>query len=68
MRAIADSQEEQNKEFNTSFVYMQYVGYLRRAPEQGGYDAWLTYLNAHPTDFRVMVHGFMDSIEYRNRF
>lgn len=68
MRAIADSVEEQNKEFNSSFVYMQYVGYLRRAPEPDGYNAWLTYLNAHPNDFLVMVHGFVDSIEYRGRF
>ncbi len=68
MRAIADSPEEQNKEFNPSFVYMQYVGYLRREPEPAGYNAWLTYLNAHPSDFREMVRGFVDSIEYRNRF
>jgi len=68
MRAIADSPEETNKEFNPSFVYMQYVGYLRREPELGGFNAWLTYLNAHPTDFREMVRGFMDSTEYRARF
>jgi hypothetical protein len=68
MRAIADSPEETNKEFNPSWVYMQYVGYLRRDPEPAGFNAWLTYLNAHPTDFREMVRGFMDSQEYRNRF
>ena len=68
MRAIADSAEVQAKEFNPSFVYMQYVGYLRRAPEITGYNAWLTYLNANPTDFRTMVRGFMDSQEYRARF
>ena len=68
MRAIADSQEEQTKEFNTSFVYMQYVGYLRREPEPDGYNAWLTYLNAHPNDFLTMIQGFVDSQEYRHRF
>jgi hypothetical protein len=68
MRRIADSPEVTNKEFNPAFVYMQYVGYLRRAPEDAGYNAWLTYLNAHPNDFREMVRGFMDSTEYRNRF
>lgn len=68
MRAIADSPEETNREFNPAFVYMQYVGYLRREPETAGYNAWLTYLNAHPNDFREMVRGFMDSVEYRNRF
>ena len=68
MRAIADSPEETSKEFNPSFVYMQYVGYLRREPEVGGFNAWLTYLNAHPGDHLEMVRGFVDSIEYRNRF
>ncbi len=68
MRAIADSSEEQNKEFNPAFVYMQYVGYLRRDPEPKGFNDWLTFLNANPTNFREMVRGFMDSTEYRNRF
>jgi hypothetical protein len=68
LRAIADSAEEQNKEFNSAFVYMQYVGYLRRAPEPDGYNAWLNYLNTHPSDFLIMVQGFVDSQEYRNRF
>ena len=67
-RAIADSPEEQNKEFNESFVYMQYVGYLRRDPEPKGFNDWLTYLNTHPGDFNTMVWGFVDSQEYRNRF
>ena len=68
LRAIVESTEEFNKEYNPAFVYMQYVGYLRRAPEAAGYQAWLNYLNAHPQDFREMVRGFMDSTEYRNRF
>lgn len=68
MRAIADSSEEQNKVFNESFVYMQYVGYLRRDPEPKGFNDWLTYLNTHPGDFNTMVWGFVDSQEYRNRF
>ena len=68
LRAIADSSEVTQNEFNSSFVYMQYVGYLRRAPETQGYNNWLTYLNANPTDFRTMVRGFMDSQEYRARF
>jgi Domain of unknown function (DUF4214) len=68
LRAIADSPEEQNKDFNSSFVYMQYVGYLHRDPELEGYNAWLTYLNTHPEDFSTMVWGFVDSLEYRRRF
>ena len=68
LRAIADSTEVTQNEFNPSFVYMQYVGYLRRAPETQGYNNWLNYLNSHPGDFREMVRGFMDSQEYRARF
>ena len=33
-----------------------------------GYDAWLNYLNAHPSGFRMMVNDFVNSIEYRLRF
>ena len=62
LRAIADSDEVFQTDFNRAFVAMQYYGYLRRTPEVDGYNAWLTYLNAHPTDFREMVRGFMDSI------
>jgi hypothetical protein len=56
------------KEFNGAFVAMQYFGYLRRDPEQAGYDAWLSHLNRNPQDFRTMVHGFLYSTEYRLRF
>jgi hypothetical protein len=68
LRAIADSEQVFTFEYNPAFVAMQYYGYLRRTPEERGYQAWLAYLNAHPTDFRTMVRGFVDSIEYRSRF
>jgi len=68
LRAIADSDEVFNAEFNKAFVAMQYYGYLRRAPEAAGFNAWLNYLIAHPTDFRTMVNGFMNSQEYKLRF
>ncbi len=68
VRAIADSDQVFQIEFNPAFVFMQYVGYLRRDPEITGYNAWLTYLNTHPGDFRTMVNGFMNSQEYRSRF
>jgi len=68
LRAIADSDQVLAAEFNKAFVAMQYYGYLRRTPEPSGYSAWLNYLNAHPTDSRTMVNGFMNSQEYRLRF
>ena len=68
LRAIADSDQVANLELNQAFVAMQYYGYLRRAPDAGGFQAWLNYLNANPTDSRTMVNGFMNSQEYRLRF
>jgi UTP-glucose-1-phosphate uridylyltransferase len=29
---------------------------------------WVTYLKNNPSDFRTMVNGFVNSIEYRLRF
>ena len=55
-------------EFNRTFVLAEYFGYLRRDPEPAGFNAWLAFLDANPTDFRTMVRGFMDSNEYRSRF
>ncbi|HSE32439.1 MAG TPA: DUF4214 domain-containing protein, partial [Pyrinomonadaceae bacterium] len=68
LRAIAESQQVFNQEFIQGFVAMQYYGYLRRIPDAGGYNQWLTYMNAHQNDFRTMVNGFMNSDEYRKRF
>lgn len=68
LRAIADSEQVFNLEFNQGFVAFQYYGYLRRIPDTGGYNGWLNYMNAHPNDFRTMVNGFLNSDEYRKRF
>ncbi len=41
-----------NRQYNPAFVYMQYVGYLRRAPNEapdsgfGGFDFWLAKLDS----------------------
>jgi hypothetical protein len=67
-RAIADSDQVFHSEYNRAFVAMQYYGYLRRTPEDAGYNMWLNYLNTHPGDFREMIRGFVDSPEYRRRF
>jgi photosystem II stability/assembly factor-like uncharacterized protein len=68
LRAIVESDEVRAAEFTRAYVAMQYYGYLRRTPESGGFNAWLNYLNAHPTDARTMVNGFVNSGEYRARF
>jgi hypothetical protein len=57
-------------EFNSSFVTMQYFGYLRRDPDQAGFTFWLNKLNAFGGDFikAEMVKAFITSSEYRQRF
>jgi uncharacterized protein (TIGR03118 family) len=51
-----------------AFIMSEYFGYLRRDPDQTGFNMWLTYFLAHPGDFRTMVNGFVNSAEYRLRF
>ncbi|MCA1626463.1 MAG: DUF4214 domain-containing protein, partial [Acidobacteria bacterium] len=68
LRAIVESDEVGAAEFNRAFVAMQYYGYLRRTPEQPGYDEWLDTIGRRGESPRVMVNGFMNSPEYRLRF
>ncbi|HYG10184.1 MAG TPA: DUF4214 domain-containing protein, partial [Pyrinomonadaceae bacterium] len=53
---------------NRAFVAMQYYGYLRRTPEEDGYQAWLRVINEDPNNVRRMVNGFINSTEYQLRF
>lgn len=68
LRKIVESNELQAKEYDPAFVAIQYYGYLRRAPEESGYKAWLDYLKGHPGDYKTMIWGFVESPEYVNRF
>ena len=73
LRKVAEQEELTLREFNAAFVTMQYFGYLRRDPEQGGFDAWVNVLTngapgVAPGDYRIMINGFVHSTEYRNRF
>jgi Domain of unknown function (DUF4214) len=69
---IVEDTSFQNKEFNPSFVLMQYFGYLRRDIDQGGFDFWLNILNNKlPGDnisYQKMVCAFITSAEYQLRF
>ena len=77
---IADDEDLRNSEKNRAFVLMEYFGYLRRNPDDVGFDGkddpgfvgynyWLTKLNSFNGDFRAaeMVKAFIISIEYRQR-
>jgi Domain of unknown function (DUF4214) len=66
---VIDIPEFKDREYNPAFVLTQYFGYLRRDPDQGGYDFWLNVLNnREPNNFRGMVCAFVTSTEYQLRF
>jgi N-acetylneuraminic acid mutarotase len=63
------SEIKQTSQYNPAFVLMQYFGYLRRDPDQGGYGFWLNVLNnGEPNNYRGMVCAFITSTEYQLRF
>jgi hypothetical protein len=76
LRAVAENEAFKSREFNRAFVYMQYVGYLRRNPIEppddslAGYNFWLSKLNQFKGNFvnAEMVKAFLSSTEYRQRF
>jgi len=68
LMAVVQHPSVDAREYNGAFVAMQYFGYLRRDPEETGYNDWLNYLNNNPTDARTMVKGFANSAEYQLRF
>jgi len=55
---------------NQTFVMMEYFGYLRRDPDESGYQFWLNKLNQFDGNFEraEMVKAFINSGEYRARF
>jgi len=75
LRAVAENPVLSNNEKNAAFVLMQYLGYLRRNPndtpdpDYTGYDFWLTKLNQFNGNFvnADMVKSFLVSGEYRHK-
>lgn len=76
LRKIVEKNSFKLAEFNRAFVYMQYVGYLRRNPTDlpdtnlDGFNFWLNKLNQFNGNYldAEMVKAFIQSIEYRGRF
>jgi YVTN family beta-propeller protein len=67
LRQLAESAEVYQKFYNQAFVVMQYFGYLRRDPDSL-YLKWIEIMNGNGGDYRAMINGFMNSLEYRQRF
>jgi len=76
LRRVAENSTLVTNEFNRAFVLMQYIGYLRRNPndpqdtDYTGYEFWLNKLNFFNGNFvnAEMVKAFITSVEYRSRF
>jgi hypothetical protein len=81
LRAVAEDADLARLEINRAFVLMQYFGYLRRDPNDVGFDGnpdpnflgyhfWLQKLNDNHGNYIAaeMVKAFITSIEYRRRF
>src|SRR6266542_4731990 len=69
LQALADDSTFKQVNYNSAFVLVEYFGYLRRDPDQAGYDFWLNILNnREPGNFRGMVCSFITSAEYQMRF
>jgi hypothetical protein len=72
LRQVAESQPFIDAEYNNSFVLMEYFGYLRRDPDQGGFDFWLGQVNKYPlrnvSIQHAMACSFITSAEYQTRF
>jgi hypothetical protein len=72
LRQVAESQQFIDAEYNNSFVLMEYFGYLRRDPDQGGFNFWLGQVNKFPLRNVEIQHAmacsFITSAEYQTRF
>ena len=66
---VAENQNFRLAEYNRAFVLMEYFGYLRRDPDESGYQFWLEIVNNRvPNNYRSMVCAFLTSAEYQERF
>ncbi|HEY0406023.1 MAG TPA: Calx-beta domain-containing protein, partial [Pyrinomonadaceae bacterium] len=72
LRQTADNAAYAQAEYNKAFVLMQYFGFLKRNPDDGGYQFWLNVVNNSvpndPSGYRSMVCAFITSPEYQQRF
>jgi hypothetical protein len=70
--AAVDNRAFIDAEYNRSFVYSQYSGYLRRDGDIDGFIFWLNQVSAAPPRNVAKQHGmvcsFITSAEYQQRF
>jgi hypothetical protein len=67
MLAFSESTEFRALIFNEVFITQIYVGMLRRSPDQGGFDFWVSQLDSGVPRL-ALIEGFFSSTEYHDRF
>lgn len=67
MVGFSESVEYQQIQANPVYVTMVYIGLLRRAPDQSGYDYWVARMNQGNSG-QELINQFLTSAEYANRF
>ena len=67
MLQFSESAEYQAFHQDSTQVVMTYVGLLRRAPEQTGFDHWLAQLQGGAS-IVGLIESFLRSPEYNRRF
>ncbi|HKU75963.1 MAG TPA: matrixin family metalloprotease [Pyrinomonadaceae bacterium] len=69
---LASDQRLVDANYNQALVLFQYFTYLRRSPDEAGYNAWVNSLKnkplRDPDAARSLVCNFLQSAEYQNRF
>jgi hypothetical protein len=70
LRQVVENEGFTRAKLDQMFVMMEYFGYLRRDPDDSGYQFWLNKLNQFGGNFEQaeMVKAFLVSGEYRARF
>ena len=67
LAAFTESAEYRTRTSSSVYVISIYVGMLRRAPDQAGFDFWNGRLGAGVSGLEL-INGFLGSTEYRGRF
>jgi hypothetical protein len=72
LRKVAENSTFVDRLYNTAFVLAEYFDYLRRSPDQAGFDFWLGQVNRFPirnvAAQHAMVCSFITSREFQERF
>jgi uncharacterized repeat protein (TIGR01451 family) len=66
LRQLIDSGDLYTAYVNEAFIIMNYFGFLRRDAD-AAYLTWIDIFN-HTNDDRIIISGFLNSLEYRLRF